>query len=59
MRVGARKLKNLAIRIIRHVRSKVKPEDDVWADLEALRQEIGRSWTSDRTAVELVSEQRR
>lgn len=59
MRIGARKLKNLAMRIIRNLRSKVKPEDDFWADLEALRQEIGRSWTSDRTAVELVSEQRR
>ncbi len=59
MRIGVGRLKNLAMRIIRDVRSKVKPEEDVWADLEALRQEISRSWTSDRTAVELVSEQRR
>jgi len=35
------------------------PGDDVWAELEALRQEIDRSWQSEKTAVELVSEQRR
>jgi prevent-host-death family protein len=35
------------------------PGDDVWAELEALRQEIGRSWQSEKTGVELVSEQRR
>ena len=35
------------------------PGEDVWAELEALRQEIGRSWQSDKTAVELISEQRR
>jgi prevent-host-death family protein len=33
--------------------------EDVWAELETLRQEIGQSWQSDKTAVELVSEQRR
>lgn len=32
---------------------------DVWAELEAIRQEIGRQWQSDKTAVELISEQRR
>lgn len=36
-----------------------EPGQDVWAELEALRQEIGRSWKSDKTAVALVSEQRR
>jgi prevent-host-death family protein len=35
------------------------PGDDVWAELEAIRQEIGRSWQSEKTGVELVSEQRR
>ena len=35
------------------------PGDDVWAELEAIRQEIGRSWKSEKTGVELVSEQRR
>jgi len=37
----------------------VVPGDDVWAELEAIRQEIGRSWQSEKTAVELISEQRR
>ena len=37
----------------------VTPGEDVWAELEALRQEIGESWQSEKTAVELVSEQRR
>jgi prevent-host-death family protein len=35
------------------------PGEDVWAELEALRQEIGQSWQSEKTGVELVSEQRR
>ena len=35
------------------------PSDDVWAELEALRQEIDQSWKSEKTAVELVAEQRR
>lgn len=35
------------------------PGADIWAELEALRQEIGQSWQSEKTAVELVSEQRR
>ena len=35
------------------------PGEDIWAELEALRQEIGQSWQSEKTAVELVSEQRR
>jgi prevent-host-death family protein len=37
----------------------VTPGNDVWAELEAIRQEIGRSWQSEKTGVELVSEQRR
>ena len=37
----------------------VIPGDDVWAELEAIRKEIGENWQSDKTAVELVSEQRR
>ena len=37
----------------------VTPGEDVWAELAALRQEIGDAWLSDKTAVELVSEQRR
>lgn len=35
------------------------PSEDVWAELEALRQEIDQSWRSEKTAVELISEQRR
>jgi prevent-host-death family protein len=35
------------------------PGDDILAELEALRQEIDQSWQSDKTGVELVSEQRR
>jgi len=35
------------------------PGEDVWTELEALRKEIGQSWQSEKTAVELVSEQRR
>jgi prevent-host-death family protein len=37
----------------------VTPGNEVWAELEALRQEIGQSWQSEKTAVELISEQRR
>jgi antitoxin (DNA-binding transcriptional repressor) of toxin-antitoxin stability system len=37
----------------------VTPGEDVWAELEALREEIGRNWKSNKTAVELISEQRR
>jgi prevent-host-death family protein len=37
----------------------VTPSDEVWAELEALRQEIDRSWKSEKSAVELVAEQRR
>jgi prevent-host-death family protein len=36
-----------------------RPGEEVAAELEKLRQEIDRSWQSDKTAVELVSEQRR
>jgi len=36
-----------------------EPGDEVAAELERLRQEIDRSWKSDKTGVELVSEQRR
>jgi len=35
------------------------PGEDVRAELEALRQEVDQSWQSEKTAVELVSEQRR
>jgi prevent-host-death family protein len=35
------------------------PGDDVWAELEVIRQEIDRSWQSEKTGVELISEQRR
>lgn len=35
------------------------PGEEVWAELERLRGEIGRSWQSDKTAVELIAEQRR
>lgn len=36
-----------------------RPGREIWAELEALREEIGQSWRSDKTAVELVSAQRR
>jgi prevent-host-death family protein len=36
-----------------------QPGEDVFNELEALRQEIGASWQSDKSASELVSEQRR
>ena len=36
----------------------VTPGDDVRVELEALRQQIGRSWQSQKTASELISEQR-
>lgn len=35
------------------------PGDQVAAELERLRQEIDQSWKSERTGVEIVSEQRR
>ena len=35
------------------------PSEDIRAELEQLRQEIDRNWQSDKTGVELVSEQRR
>jgi prevent-host-death family protein len=37
----------------------VTPGEDVWTELETLRREIDESWQSEKTAVELVSEQRR
>jgi len=33
--------------------------DETAAELEALRQEIDQTWETDKTAVELISEQRR
>jgi len=33
--------------------------DEVWARLEALGEEIARSWQSDKSAVEILSEMRR
>ena len=59
MCVRLRKFKNQATRLIRNIRLRVKPVDETWAELEALRHEIVRSWRSDKTAVQLVSEQRR
>ena len=35
------------------------PGEEAWTELEALRQEIGQRWQSEKTAVELISEQRR
>ena len=48
-------LEDEAARAIRITR----PGEEVWAELEALRQEIGKSWLSDKTGVELVTAQRR
>jgi hypothetical protein len=36
-----------------------EPGEEVAAELEKLRQEIDGSWRTDKTGVELVSEQRR
>lgn len=36
--------------------SAASPTQDIQAELEALRREIGDSWQSDKTAVELVVE---
>ena len=36
-----------------------RPDRDFWAEWDALGKEISASWQSDKTAVELVSEQRR
>ena len=35
------------------------PSADTWAELAEIRREVGQNWQSDKTAVELVSEQRR
>jgi prevent-host-death family protein len=32
------------------------PGEDIWAELEALREEIDQNWQSEKTAVALVSE---
>lgn len=37
----------------------VEPGEELLAELESLRREIDRRWRSDRTAVDLVTEQRR
>jgi len=37
----------------------VTPSDDIRAELQALRQGIDQSWKSEKTAVELIAEQRR
>lgn len=44
-----------------HLRSvrPARPSPELLAELEALRQEIDKSWRSDKTAVELISEGRR
>jgi len=36
-----------------------EPGEGLWAELEALRQEISLAWRSEQTAVELIAEQRR
>jgi prevent-host-death family protein len=36
-----------------------RAQDDFWARMDALRAEIDAKWQSDKTAVELVAEQRR
>ncbi len=36
-----------------------RPDDDFWAQLDALGQEIDAQWQSEKSAVELVAEQRR
>lgn len=36
-----------------------QPTDNFWARLDALGREIDAQWKSDKTAVELISEQRR
>lgn len=36
-----------------------RPDDDFWAEWDALGAEIDAQWTSEKTGVELVSEQRR
>ncbi|MCA9870020.1 MAG: type II toxin-antitoxin system Phd/YefM family antitoxin [Anaerolineae bacterium] len=36
-----------------------RPDDDFWAQWDALGKEIDAQWKSEKTAVELISEQRR
>lgn len=36
-----------------------RPDDDFWAQWDALGREIDAQWTSEKTGVELISEQRR
>ena len=43
----------------RHVAEAATPGENIRAELEALRQEIDQSWQSEKTGVELVSEQHR
>ena len=43
----------------RRAAEEVAPGDEVWAELQAIRQEIGQRWQSEKTAAELISEQRR
>ena len=44
---------------VRRAAEATTPGDDVWTELRALRQQIGRSWQSEKTAAEPISEQRR
>jgi prevent-host-death family protein len=37
----------------------VSPSDAVWAELDALREEIGQHWQSEKSGQEVVAEQRR
>ena len=42
-----------------HVLAASRPDDDFWAQWDALGREIDAQWKSEKTGVELVSEQRR
>jgi len=42
-----------------HILAETREHADYWAQLDALAAEIDAAWTSDKTAVEMVEEQRR
>lgn len=42
-----------------HVASVATPSDDLWLELAKLREEIDTKWESEKSAVELVTAQRR
>ncbi|RCK76880.1 MAG: hypothetical protein ANABAC_3305 [Anaerolineae bacterium] len=37
----------------------VPTEDEIWARLEKIRQELGKGWQSEKSAVEILAEMRR